>query len=146
MNNKRTNFSELLPLIEDSLSQGESITFSPSGQSMLPLLKQGRDKVVLGPVKGEIRKYDIVFFKRNDGAFVLHRVVKTGEQLTVSGDNRIYEDIVAPSQIIGVVTSFERKGKKYVGKEMISGPYLAFVFFRRLLRKVINRIRSIGRN
>ena len=144
--NKKTNFSELLPLIEDSLSRGESVTFSPSGQSMLPLLRQGRDKVVLGPVMGEIRKYDIVFFKRNDGSFVLHRVVKTGDYMTVIGDNRICKDIVAPSQLIGVVISFERKGKKYEGRKMISRPYLAFVSVRRLLRRVISKIRSIGRN
>ena len=148
MKNKKTQFNEILPLITESLSKGEKVVFSPYGESMLPLLRPGRDSVELSCVTDKIKRYDIVFFQRYDGTFVLHRVIKSGDILTIAGDNRIYEEEISEKQLIGVVSSFERNGKKYVGKKMISKPYLTFVFFRRFLRKAKNKILSvfIGRN
>lgn len=143
MNNKKTQFNDILPLIEESFSRGESVVFSPSGQSMLPMFRAGRDKVELCPFKGKVKKYDVVFFRRADGNFVLHRVIEAGESYIIIGDNRIYHDKVAPEQIIGVVASFERNGKKYTQRKIRSKPYIAFISARRLLRRVSAKIKRI---
>ena len=41
---------------------------------MLPLLREGVDSVMLSLAE-EIKKYDMVLYQRDDGQFVLHRVV-----------------------------------------------------------------------
>ena len=149
MNNMTTRFADIIPMIEERLFLGETVTFSPSGESMLPLFRQGRDTVTLSPVKGRVRKNDIVFFRRDDGSFVLHRVVRVGETLEIIGDNQLYRETnIKYEQLIGVVTSFERRGRCYGEKKMKSRPYLAYISLRRILRRLINKIRRIlkGRN
>ena len=55
------SFQELLPLIREQLSRGECVRISPKGTSMLPMLRQGMDTVVLAPVPEHLKKYDIPF-------------------------------------------------------------------------------------
>ena len=66
---------ELMPLILERLAAGQDVRFSPRGVSMLPMLRQGRDTVTLSPVTGRLRKYDLPLYRREDGRYVLHRVV-----------------------------------------------------------------------
>lgn len=48
---------------------------------MHPFVEQGRDKITLAPIQDQVRKYDVILYKRKNGAFVLHRVV--GKEQTV---------------------------------------------------------------
>ena len=41
---------QLMPLIRESLAEGKSVKFSPSGVSMLPMLRPGKDMVTLSPI------------------------------------------------------------------------------------------------
>ena len=117
MNEKmRVNLAEIFPIIEEQLSAGKEVRFSPNGISMLPMLRSGRDSVTLKKAPPTLKKYDLPLYKRDDGKFVLHRVVKLekGGTYTMCGDNQIYrEKGIKHTQIVGVVTSFERKGKEY---------------------------------
>ena len=84
--------AELMPLIEEQLESGQSVRFSPKGVSMLPMLRQGRDQVTLTALHGSPKKYDILLYRRGNGSFVLHRVVKIGNTYTCIGDNQfVYE-------------------------------------------------------
>ena len=110
--NKEFRLEQLLPLIQETLSQGKGVTFSPRGVSMLPMLRQGRDTVTLMPVDRELKIYDIPLYRRDNGAFVLHRIVKTGDTFTCIGDNQFeLEHGVRADQVIGVVESFTRDGR-----------------------------------
>ena len=105
---------DVFPLMLEALDRGQSVRFSPRGTSMLPMLRQGTDTVTLSPVTGRLRKYDLPFYRRADGSFVLHRIVATGESYTCMGDNQFQpEPGLTQEQMIAVVTAFSRGGKEY---------------------------------
>ena len=51
-----TSVEELLPLILEQLAAGQTVKFAPYGVSMLPMLRQGVDTVVLAPMPGRPKK------------------------------------------------------------------------------------------
>jgi hypothetical protein len=109
-----SNLQEMLPLIKECLSAGQSVKFSPRGISMLPMIVQGRDSVTLSSAPEKLKKFDIPLYRRADGSFVLHRVVKVRDTYTCIGDNQFKaEPGVTHESVIAVVTSFTRKGKTY---------------------------------
>ena len=100
---------DLMPLMQEALQAGQSVRFSPRGTSMLPLIRQGRDQVVLAPVSAPLRKYDIALYQRTDGKYVLHRAVKIPEPYIFLGDNQfVTEPGVHQEQMIGIVTGIYR--------------------------------------
>ena len=79
---------------------------------MRPMLRQGRDTVILSAVKGPLRKYDVPLYQRDDGAYVLHRIVKCGETYTCIGDNQyVLEPGIRQDQLIAVMSAFTRDDK-----------------------------------
>jgi len=105
----------IMPLIREQLAAGESVKFSPRGISMLPMLRQGVDSIVLSPLPPQLKKYDIPLYQRASGAYVLHRIVAVEDgSYTMMGDNQfVAEKGIAHSQLIGVVTAFYRGEKKH---------------------------------
>lgn len=87
-NMKTTRLKEWIPLIEESLKQGKTVRFAPRGISMLPMLRQGIDCVILSPLPEKLKKYDLPLYQREDGKYILHRIVKVGETYTCIGDNQ----------------------------------------------------------
>ena len=109
MREKETQLSALLPIIQEKLDAGQNVTFSPRGVSMQPMLKQGRDRVTLSPVKGPLKKYDLPLYRMDSGKFILHRIVAVGEHYICRGDNTYVDEIgIRQDQMIGVVSSFTR--------------------------------------
>ena len=103
----------LMPVFQEALQQGQSLRFSPRGTSMLPMIREGIDSVVLAPIQGKLKKYDLPLYRRDDGKYILHRIVQVGETYTCIGDNQfLYETGVRQDQLIAVVTAFYR-GEKY---------------------------------
>lgn len=86
-----------------------------AGTSMMPLLKEGRDRVELEPCSQErLKKGDVVLYKKNDGTLVLHRIIKTEnrEFFTVLGDHQFKNaERVNKNQIIAVACGFFIKGR-----------------------------------
>lgn len=111
---KELRLEQLLPLIQEQLDKGKSVKFMPRGVSMLPMLRQGIDSVVLSPIPEKLKKYDLPLYRRKSGQFVLHRIVKAGDTYTCIGDNQfVYEPGIEDGQLIGLVTAFYR-GKKEI--------------------------------
>ena len=103
-----------MPLIREQLACGQSVRFSPKGKSMLPMLREHRDSVVLSPVPEKLKKYDLPLYQRMNGQYVLHRIVEAGDTFTCIGDNQfVKEQGLRKEQMIAVVTAFERDGKEY---------------------------------
>ena len=100
---------DLMPLIQEQLEAGKNVKFSPRGVSMLPMLRQGIDSVVFSPVPGKLRKYDLPLYRRDNGQYVLHRIVEAGDTYTCIGDNQfVSEPGIRHDQLLAVVTAFYR--------------------------------------
>ncbi len=106
--------AELYPLMADKLQSGGEVTFTVTGYSMQPMLYNKRDAVTLKKPTDKILKNDVIFYRRDDGQFVLHRVIKCQKdgKFTCRGDNQWEKEFdLRYDQIIGVVTDFMRNGK-----------------------------------
>ena len=114
-NNRALRLDDLMPLIQAKFNMGGSVRFDPNGTSMYPMLRQGRDSVLLSPISRKIRKYDLPLYRRANGQYVLHRVVgvnKKSRTYTCIGDNQfVLERGITREQMIDVVTVFWRDGK-----------------------------------
>ncbi len=118
-NKQLFSINDLMPVIKETIASGGSIRFTVTGISMSPLLINRRDSVVLSS-PCNINKYDIVLHQRENGDYIVHRVIgKKGDMLTIAGDNEIKkEKDVNISCVIGKVVAFTRKGKNYTGNEL----------------------------
>ena len=116
MNNicKPAGFDELLPIMAEQLKSGGTVKFKPYGTSMLPLLRHGKDEVLLEKADRKLKKYDIVFYKRADGQLVLHRLVKIKKnEYIFRGDHQfLYEHGITDENVIAIVKSVFRNGKE----------------------------------
>ncbi len=114
-----TEMSRLGAFIEESIKNGKDVNLTVTGDSMYPLFKSRVDTVLLTCPKN-LRKYDIIFYRRESGQYVLHRVQKIkGENLTLAGDNETRKEYpVKFDQVIGKVKSFTRKGRQHSVNEL----------------------------
>lgn len=109
---------EFLVRMQELLARGEDVHIKPGGISMLPLFRPNEDIIILSPLPEKLKKYDIPFYRRSSGKFVLHRIVKVGESYTCIGDNQFHpEPGIAREQMIGVVTGFIRNDRKHTVNE-----------------------------
>lgn len=128
--NKQLPISELVPLFQEILDSGSNVNFTTKGTSMLPMLGDGVDTVVLTKPNGKLKKYDLpLFFFKGSNSYILHRVigVKKDGTYVMCGDNRdICEINVTDRDIVAVVTAFSHKGKNYSVKDFRYKLYCRF--------------------
>lgn len=153
---RKIHFEDIEHIIRETLDMGKTFKISPNGGSMLPLIVQGRDHVYIKKPEGRLKKYDIAFFKRDTGEFILHRVIKVKKDSYVfCGDNQwIVEKGIKEHNIIGVVCKLECSGKtiltddteymkyvkKRVGTRVIRNwDKILIRFLARVYRKVIKK-------
>ena len=135
LQNKEVRLGELLPVIRERLESGSNIWIYPNGTSMLPMIRQGMDKVLLSPLPNQLQKYDLPFYQRDNGQFVLHRIVEVGETFTCIGDNQfILERCIRQDQMIAVVTAFMRNGKEISVNKLSYRLYCRFWHYTRPIR------------
>ncbi len=132
--------SDSIEVIEEILASGGEFKMYPKGKSMLPFIVEGEDAVVLVKQTDKLKKNDIAFYRRDNGQFVLHRVVKTmpDGSYVMCGDNQIYlEKGITDSQIIGVLSRLYKREKLFNDKAFSYKIYRAFwccLPVRRLIR------------
>ena len=99
---------------EAVLERDGRLVYTNVGDSMLPLIKEGRDLLVIERPKGRLGKYDIPLYKRDSGQYVLHRVLRVrDEDYVICGDNRYsLEYGVTDRHVIGVLTAVIRDGRE----------------------------------
>lgn len=103
---------EMIPLMTELFSKGKSVAFSPRGTSMRPMLREGRDSVILSRVDRPLKKYDVILYRRADDTYVLHRIVSVeGDTYRCVGDQQFLTESVAHDQVIAVLTAFRRRGR-----------------------------------
>ena len=141
---KHLQLEQLMPLIREQLAAGKNVRFAPRGVSMLPMLRQGRDKVILSPVKGRLKKYDLPLYQRDNGQYVLHRIVGVGETYTCIGDNQYaLEHGIRQDQLIAVVTAFVRDDREIPVTDLGYRIYCRLWHCFRPIKRVLGRCRRI---
>ena len=94
--------------IEDVLASEGVYAATTWGTSMYPMLRSGRDTVILRPSQGRLRCYDVPLYRVGE-KYVLHRVIRVlPEGYLIRGDNCLTTERVQESQVIGVLTGFYR--------------------------------------
>ena len=116
MNNGEFFLADAIEVIEEVLASGGEFRMYPKGTSMLPLIVQKKDSVVLKRnFEIPAKKHDIAFYRRTNGQFVLHRVMKICNDgtYTMCGDNQLaLENGILPEQIIAYVeTVYGKNGE-----------------------------------
>ena len=122
-------------LMNEAFSADEAVTRfglyigTTCGDSMEPMIRQGRDRVCIGRCSGRLRLYDVPLYRRPSGQLVLHRIVKVlPEEYVTCGDNRRkWERGVTDAMIIGILTGFYREGIFIDCRR--SWKYRCYVFF-----------------
>lgn len=106
---------ELYPIMREVLESGSTFSITVRGNSMYPFLRDLRDQAVFAPLKGHtISKGDIVFYQRDSGQYVMHRVFSVDEAgvMTIVGDAQwTLECGIRPDQLRAYVAQVVRKGK-----------------------------------
>lgn len=103
---------QIAPYIINAIASGKKVKLTVTGNSMYPLFRDRRDTVVLAPFE-RLKKRDVVFFRRPNGRYVLHRIIKKkGDNLIIAGDNETVKEYnIKVSDCVAVMESFERYSK-----------------------------------
>lgn len=112
-----------------------------AGTSMWPMLRDRRDTIVVRPVEGRLRPYDVALYKR-DNVYILHRVIKaTASGYRIIGDNCMAYEEVPASDILGRLDEFWR-GERHCDPRSNAWLLYARAWHALLpMRKVLRRIR-----
>lgn len=107
--------AELTELIDITVNKGGSMPLVVTGNSMRPFMRDGKHTVWLEACKDpDYKRGKILFFRRTDGRYVLHRVRKVlpDGELLMNGDAQYWCENIKKEQAVAVVTYIESKGKK----------------------------------
>lgn len=118
----KVQLADFYPLIKETLDNGGTFSLTITGTSMYPFILGGRDKVTLSPITEPLKKNDLPLYRRRDGAFVLHRIIKVEKDgtYTCCGDHQwTPEPGLRREQMIGIATSYVRKGKTLTNRNLI---------------------------
>lgn len=138
----KPSITELAPLIVQSLDSGKDIKLTVTGYSMYPLLRDDTDNVIIEK-SDSFRKYDVVLYKRQNGQYVLHRILcERNGSFVIAGDNETVKEYpVEHTDCIGKVKLFERGRHIFTPHTpwymLYSRVWVWFFPFRRIMGKVL---------
>lgn len=104
---------EYMSVFRELTEKGKEVSVVISGNSMSPFLVHGRDSIYFKKPDRNLRKGDMVFYQRNNGQFVMHRICKVekDEYYLVGDAQQEIEGPLKRKQIFAIVTRVCRKGK-----------------------------------
>ena len=112
---------------EEELGRKGKLIYTNVGDSMMPLLRQGRDLLIIERPKEwdlleendvaavrKLKRLDVPLYKRDNGAYVLHRVLKVRKKdYVICGDNRYHREYgINDRHVIGMLTGVVRDGRE----------------------------------
>lgn len=153
----RVPMESLIEVILLQLKNGQKANLTVTGCSMLPMLREYVDTVQLKPVEGSLKPGDIALYQRDNGKYVLHRVIRLTEQgYSFCGDNQAELEPVRQDQLIAVVFAYTKKGKQRrlntlgyrlycFGWVKLFGMRKYYIRLRRRLGRLRNRLLTGGK-
>ena len=137
---REVHMASLSPIMEEVLARGGSVELTVTGNSMKPMLLHKISRVRLAPVR-ELRVGDLPLYRRDNGHFVLHRIVAAENGVfTCCGDNQWrLEKGLRRDQMLAVVTDFNRSGSWIACENRVYGMYWRYWLCIRPLREFVSR-------
>ena len=143
--NLKVDTREYVSVLKEMVEQGHKVSMTVAGTSMEPFLVHNRDKIYFKKPDGTIKKGDMVFYRRETGAYVMHRVIKVKkQQYYMAGDHQTFlEGPIEKKQIFAKIVSVERDGEWLTENDKLWKFYA--VWWRRLfwIRKVVGKLKRI---
>jgi signal peptidase I len=147
---KDMTFEKLFPLAKEVLDSGRSISITVTGNSMYPFLRDSTDSVELSHAKyPDIRFGDVVMYIRDNGKFVVHRVLKTTPtHFHIIGDAQQWvEGPLRPDQLVAKVTAVWRGDKRIECTNFwwrfLSKLWLRMIPVRHIILGIYRRLRRV---
>lgn len=108
--------ADFLPAMQQTLFAGGEVSLTITGTSMVPTIRGGRDQVTLAAAPAALKKYDLPLYRRDNGQFVLHRIIAVADDgtYTCCGDHQwALETGIRREQILALTVYITRKGKRF---------------------------------
>lgn len=104
---------EYVSVLRELTEEGKEVSLIISGSSMSPFLIHQRDYIYFKKPDRELKKGDMIFYQRDSGQFVMHRIWKVRpDGYYIIGDAQtVIEGPVRRDQIFALITKVQRKGK-----------------------------------
>lgn len=135
---------------KEELERSGRLVYTNKGVSMMPLLRQDKDLMIIEKkVEGQLKQYDAVLFIRDNGQYVVHRILKVREKdYWIVGDNCFTGEYIREDQIIGVLTGVVRNGKTITNTDRLYRLYVwlwcRFYRVRFFLLRSKHLVRRVG--
>lgn len=125
--------AEYVGVLRGLVEEGHEVSMLVSGSSMSPFLIHLRDTIYFKKPDCPLRAGDIVFYQRDSGQYVMHRILRVrGDVYDIIGDAQTeVERGVRRDQIFAIITRVKRKGK------LIGPGDFWWTFFARVWTKLI---------
>ena len=96
--------------VERLISEGQSVTIPVKGFSMRPMMRSGKDKVILTAHSDKAIGQGAVMLFRHNGHHIMHRIVKIeGQNITFAGDGNYNKtERATKDDIVATVTAIMR--------------------------------------
>ena len=147
--NKKVTYEEILE------THGK-LVYRNVGTSMMPLLRQNRDLMIIEKrPQGRLKKYDAVLYKSKNGKYILHRILKVRkDDYIICGDHCIHREFgVKDSHILGILTGIVKDGKtiRVIDKKYLFYVHLWCDFFyirigilamKQLFNRIVSKVRK----
>ena len=133
--------------MKEVIESGGEFTFTPNGVSMLPLIRPGVDQVTLVKVTEKPKVGDAVFYLRDNGQFVLHRIIEIENgEYTMCGDNQFFlEKGITDKHILAKMKALIRDGQIIDDTNPKYQKYIKGLKMRRAKKRVRNLLGRIKR-
>ena len=139
--------AQLIQLVQLQLAEKGNASLIVTGGSMLPMLRPMKDSVLLAP-PDQFGKGDIILYQRENGQYVLHRILRKKEGYVICcGDNQYEKERVENTWVLAVVTDFYKLRKKYSvthkGYRLYKWSWVTLFPIRRFLLWMVRRVYSL---
>lgn len=136
---------EYVSILRELTEENREVSMRIAGNSMLPFLVHDRDLIFFRKPDRDLKKGDMVFYQRENGQFVMHRIRKVSpEGYYIVGDAQQYiEGPVKREQIFARIMKVCRKGK-WIGPGDFWWEFFEHVWIRLVpVRHILMRVYSI---
>lgn len=107
---KGYSLADIIPHIEEEIAKGKEVGLRARGSSMQPLINADEDLIVLSALPEMVKKGEIILYRRDDGSYVVHRVMKVkNDTYSMCGDHQVlYEHGISRNMMIARVCKIKK--------------------------------------